>query len=131
MKNFRIFLRLWIPVIIWAGGIYFLSSIPGLSSGLEYDTLLRKAAHVLEYFILTFLLCRAFQGTWPLSFAKLAIYPAFLSYLYALLDEFHQSFVASRHGCFTDTLIDALGIALFYCYWTAKRHKTKIFDNQN
>lgn len=56
-------LKLWGPVVAWAGVIFFFSSIPDLKSGLECDFFLRKAAHVMEYFILAFLLYRAFEGS--------------------------------------------------------------------
>ena len=52
-------LFLWGPVLLWAGFIFFLSSIPDLSSGLEQDFLLRKIAHVAEYAVLALLLWRA------------------------------------------------------------------------
>ena len=107
-------LKLWLPVIIWAELIFYCSSIPDLHTGLEYDFLLRKAAHVTEYFILTFLLYRAFKGSFNLNAFWLCVYPATLSLLYAASDEFHQLFVAGREGCVRDVLIDAVGIAGFY-----------------
>ncbi|MFH1308976.1 MAG: hypothetical protein ABIH51_03130 [Patescibacteria group bacterium] len=38
------FLKFYLPIIIWAGIIFLLSSIPNLESGLEQDFLLRKIA---------------------------------------------------------------------------------------
>jgi VanZ family protein len=37
---------------------------------------------------------------------------ALISLAYAATDEYHQSFVESRHGTPVDVLIDAVGIAL-------------------
>lgn len=107
-------LKLWLPVIGWGGLMFYLSSIPGLSSGLPYDYFLRKMAHITEYAILTFVLYRAFKGTWNLGPGLLVLWPSLIAYLYAASDEYHQLFVAHRHGAFSDTLIDAIGIVVFF-----------------
>ena len=53
-------LTVWLPVFAWAAVIFAFSSIPSLSSGLgEWDTVLRKGAHITEYAILGALLYRA------------------------------------------------------------------------
>ena len=70
----------------------------------------RKVAHFTEYAILGFLAARAFVGSslrllrerWILASALLII-------LNALLDEYHQSFVASRTPSIFDSLIDIAG----------------------
>ena len=67
--------------------------------------LVRKAAHVTEYAILTGLLFRALRalmgGFWVR--AAVALVPALI---FALADEFHQSFVASRTPSLGDVFID-------------------------
>ena len=105
--------KLWFPVFFWAGSIFFFSGIPDLKTELEYDFLLRKAAHVTEYFVLTFLLWRAFKGSFAISPARLLCYPALLSFLYAVSDEVHQSFVPGRSCSLEDVFIDAVGIICF------------------
>ena len=40
---------------------------------------------------------------------------------YAATDEFHQSFVAGRHGSPVDVLIDSAGVALAIAVATASR----------
>lgn len=107
-------LNLWLPVIVWAALIFFLSSIPHLKTNLSFDFLLRKIAHVTEYFVLAALLYRAFDGTFDLGSLLLAVYPAGSAVLYAMSDELHQSFVAGRHGCLQDVLIDSIGVLVFY-----------------
>jgi VanZ family protein len=107
-------IRLWAPVVICAGFIFYLSNIPGLKSNFKFDFILRKMAHVTEYFILTFLLWRAFKGSFNLKDFHLFIYPAFFSMLYAASDEFHQLFIPERHGCMRDVLIDSVGVFGFY-----------------
>src|SRR5205085_6520858 len=40
-------LTVWLPIVLWAGLIFALSSIPSLHSGLgTWDLILRKCAHV-------------------------------------------------------------------------------------
>jgi VanZ family protein len=108
------FLKLWLPVLAWAAFIFFLSGIPDLKTGLKTDFIIRKIAHVGEYFILTFFLYRAFKGSFNLSVSRLYVYPSAAAFLYALSDEFHQSFIPQRSCAAEDVLIDILGILGFY-----------------
>ncbi len=75
--------------------------------------LIRKMAHITEYFILGLLLFKAFRGTsqqeWRL---KWAVWAVAVAAFYALTDEFHQSFVATRTASVTDVSIDAVGAAM-------------------
>lgn len=109
----RLFVRYWLPVLAWAGLIFALSSIPSLESGLPEpgDFVLRKLGHMIEYAILALLLSRALhaQGLLPQRSRRSA---AFLALLYAMLDEYHQTFVPGREGSLRDVLIDALGVGL-------------------
>ena len=96
------FLRLWGPVIVWAGVIFALSAVPSLNSGLgTWDEVLRKCAHVTEYAILGLLLMRALGQELPALVLGIA---------YAATDEIHQHFVAGRHGSPVDVAIDAFGV---------------------
>ncbi|OGS46261.1 MAG: hypothetical protein A2539_02725 [Elusimicrobia bacterium RIFOXYD2_FULL_34_15] len=107
------FIKLWLPVFIWCCLIFYLSDIPGLESGLGlYDFVLRKGAHITEYFVLTLLLYRAFRKSFFLSFSAIIFWSSFLSFLYAVSDEFHQTFIPNRDGNYGDVLIDAIGILL-------------------
>ena len=78
---------------------------------------IRKAAHVTEYAILAMLASRALRrgrtptdsvpsllGTFPRAWGIAASYAA--------LDEFHQTFVPTRTGCWQDVVIDSTGAAL-------------------
>jgi len=94
----------WLPVLVWAGVIFALSSIPSLNSGLgTWDFVLRKCAHMTEYAILAVLLVRA-TGSYAWAFA--------LAVAYAATDEVHQLFVRGRHGSAVDVAIDALGAVI-------------------
>ena len=119
------FLKLWLPVISWCGLIFYLSGTPNLSTDLGiWDTILRKSAHIAEYFILTFLLYRAFKGSFAMVAFYLICWPALLSFLYAVSDEIHQKFVPTRSGDLTDILIDSLGIISFYILLKYRARKT-------
>jgi len=102
-------LRLWLPVLAWAGLIFALSSVSDLGTGLgTWDLVLRKIAHAAEFAVLGALLLRALGRAW-LSFAA--------GVLYAVSDEVHQSFVSGRQGSPVDVAIDAVGVACGVLLW--------------
>jgi VanZ like family len=95
-------LLLWLPVVLWAGLIFGLSSIPDLGTGLgTWDLVLRKIAHFCEYAVLGALLLRALAREVLAVAAGIA---------YAATDELHQHFVAGRHAAVRDVAIDAAGV---------------------
>ncbi|RJO63810.1 MAG: hypothetical protein C4540_06160 [Candidatus Omnitrophota bacterium] len=107
-------LNLWLPPCAWAGFIFYLSSIPSLTTNLGvWDFILRKAAHISEYFIFTLLIYRAFKNSFGFTTVWLLVWSACISFGYAVTDEFHQTFIATRSGNSTDVAIDAIGIVLF------------------
>jgi VanZ family protein len=84
--------------------IFTFSAQPDLGTGLGiWDTILRKSAHMTEYGLLWFLWDRALRRPGLAVAITLA---------YAASDEFHQHFVAGRHGTPVDVLIDATGVAI-------------------
>ena len=91
------------------GLIFFLSDQPDLDSGLgTLDFILRKLAHMTEYALLTALWAWALQ---PVTRLNLAI-AATIAVLYAISDEYHQTFVTGRSGTVTDVLIDSVGVGV-------------------
>jgi VanZ family protein len=94
----------WVPVVLWAGVIFALSSVPNLGTDLGvWDTVLRKCAHATEYAVLALLLYRALGRELP----------AFLvGFAYAISDEIHQAFVRGRHASPFDVAMDAAGLCL-------------------
>ena len=107
------FLSLWLPVVLWCGLIFALSNTENLriTEG-PLDFVLRKTAHLGEYFILVLFLWRALAGStdWPLS----AIFSMTLALaiLYAASDEYHQTYIPGRVGCLHDVLIDSAGASI-------------------
>ncbi len=111
------FLKLWVPVFGWCGLIFYLSGIPNLNTGWGiWDLILRKIAHMTEYFILAALLYRAFKRSFNLSTSYLLFWSVVLSFLYAVSDEIHQAFVPTRNPSPKDVFIDTIGIVVFYVF---------------
>lgn len=113
MKKFLIF---WLPVFLWMGIIFYLSSVPSLavSEGLS-DFILRKGAHGAEFTFLLILIYRALINTVRFSYHGHSLRYLFalslpLAFLYAVSDEWHQTFVPTRNGNLADLTIDCLGI---------------------
>jgi len=111
MIAFQKFLRYWLPVLLWAGLIFYLSSIPTLESGLpeNADWVLRKLAHAAVYAVLSGLCYRALRNH-RVATKKALLGAVLLALVYAFSDEYHQLFVPGRHGRLRDVGIDALGI---------------------
>lgn len=75
----------------------------------------RKAAHITEYAVLSWLLARAFlrPGTpWGRWDRKVVLLAWLIASLYAASDELHQAFVPNREGRWADVCLDSFGAAL-------------------
>lgn len=106
--------KLWLPVFAWCWVIYKLSSIPNLRTDLvEWDLILRKAAHLTEYFILAWLSFRACKNTFSFGFFYQLFVPGLFSVFYAITDEIHQAYVPTRGPSIGDVLIDSTGVIIF------------------
>lgn len=105
----------WLPVAVWAGVIFALSSIPSLGTGLGLaDLVLRKIAHGVEFAALGALLYRATsREAWSIGFGA----------LYAASDEVHQAFVAGRVASATDWVIDVAGLVVGVAAMRAWRNR--------
>jgi VanZ family protein len=90
---------------------------------------IRKAGHLTEYAILAGLTARAFR-TSSVEFLRRGWFWAALTVavVYALSDEFHQSFVPSRGASLHDSLIDSVGglLGLTIVWWWHRRSQRKI-----
>lgn len=104
---------------VWAGFIYLLSSqesLPNLSISF-YDFIFKKSAHMFVYAVLYILLFRAYRITNHQKInSKNYLIPILISLVYALSDEFHQSFIPNRHPSLRDTGYDLLGISTVLLY---------------
>ena len=121
----------WVIVALWAAVIFFMSAhtgsdfdgtgplaaikrwLVGLAAPVFGPDIVNVAAHFTEYLVFGGLLVLAARRTWPaLGWGKLALVVIALASLYAVTDEFHQSFVPGRVCDPADWLTDTLGAAL-------------------
>lgn len=98
----------WLPVIVWAGFIFYLSSIPNLKAvaNPRWDELIRSLLHSFFYLVFCLLWWRAFHF---LDRGKKLFFSVLAVFLYSLSDELHQSFVPTRTFQIQDLLVDNLG----------------------
>lgn len=144
------FLKYWLPVLVWMLVIFLAST--SLGSGANTSRILgpmlnflfpditpetiagirmtvRKLGHFVEYAVLAGLLWRAFfrpcidrPWHWPAAGCSVVT-----SIVYAVSDEFHQTFVPGRVGSPVDVIIDSIGatcgLAFLWLWWNWKRAK--------
>lgn len=67
---------------------------------------LRKCTHFTIYLILSLLIIYALKYT---NIKKKELLTILICFLYAITDEYHQTFIAGRTGQFSDVIIDTLG----------------------
>ena len=105
----------WLPPLVWMAVIFWFSAQPNLNSGLGWiDTVGRTFIHAGDYALLCFLCWRVMRERMD-RLAALA--PAWgIAFLYAISDEYHQTFVTGRHGSPVDVAIDSMGAALFVLF---------------
>lgn len=149
----RTFLRYWLPVLLWAALIALLSTgefnanltlrvlravatllVPDVSAAtlLQINAVVRKLAHVTEYFILALLVWRALRRgaadawRWRWGLGTLGV-----GVLWAAADETHQLFARGRRGSLGDVGYDTLGVllALLLVYgWARRRGNSAAVD---
>ena len=138
-------MRRWLPVILWACLIFSFStnSFSGANTGRYIvrtlhvllpsasehaidllHELIRKGAHVFEYFVFGLLLFRAFRASQRGWSARWAINTLVVAGLFAASDEFHQAFVPSRSSSPLDAMLDtsAAALAVFVVWLIAHRY---------
>ena len=101
-----------LPAIAIAALIWRLSATPNLAIASGWlDTVSRKAAHVTIFGLLCAALVLAFRAQrW--SIRTFLLGGAVVALAYACVDEYHQTFVPTRHGTPVDVAIDAFGIGI-------------------
>lgn len=111
MKKYIIY---WLPPILWAGVIFYFSSVPNLNSGMQvfWDVFWRKLFHAGEFGLLNLLLWRALYYGEQVNFKKALWWSLFFTLFYAISDELHQYFVPLRQCRWQDVAQDSLGAIL-------------------
>lgn len=144
-------LRRYLPLIIWMGFIFFASTGEMSASNTSrfirplvlwlfpeiteerlqlVHLVVRKCAHFAEYGLLALLAARAFlassknflRNRWFLSSLLLVI-------IYALLDEFHQSYVLTRTGSIYDSMIDTAGGLTALIIFSLRQRRKRTFKD--
>lgn len=127
MKNKKLVLA-WILLVLWMAFIFYMSSCNGNVSSDQSGTIayvlhnilsinysdklifiIRKCAHVSEFFILGILVINLVS---KYNVKHIYLISFIISVLYSSSDEFHQLFVPGRSGQVTDVLIDLIGVVL-------------------
>lgn len=109
-KTLQKILKYILPVFMWSLVIFLFSAMPTKSASQIYwqDFIFKKSAHVVEYAILCLLLYRGFLA-YKIKSNKAIFFAIFISVLYALSDEYHQSFTPGREPKIRDVGFDTLG----------------------
>jgi VanZ family protein len=144
--------KAWIPALIWLGVIVLESTNLGSSQNtsrilfplfhfltgvdlphfMVWNHHMRKAGHILGYFVLSLLLFRAWRATLPYVSASLwsfrwARISFIMTALVASLDEWHQTFLPSRTGRWQDVVLDstaALAAQVVIWVFVWRRHSS-------
>ncbi|MEA2098470.1 MAG: VanZ family protein [Patescibacteria group bacterium] len=118
-------IKFWFPVFFCCAVIYYFSAIPNLKSDFpnQWDFILRKIAHMVEYGILTAFLFMAYLKSNKFTIKKSISFAIIFALTYTFTDEYHQTFVFGRQGSLNDVFIDSLGIffVAFLIYRKAKK----------
>lgn len=146
-----LFLKFWLPVLLWLAVIFTFSGDagstrhtsrfigpllrwlnPNISDGSveRIQFVIRKTAHATEYGVLALLVWRALRQPrrgdrrpWNRRQAGLAFAVAAV---FAMSDEWHQSFVRDRQGQFVDVALDCAGAAAALgALWTFGRWRRR------
>jgi VanZ family protein len=124
MVGMNDFLRRWSFALVMMIVIFAFSSIPSnvMPNFSWADVLVKKSGHVVVYSLL------ALSFWYGFGWKREHLWQAWLlAFLYAILDEFHQSFVPGRNAWWADVAIDsaaaalALGVA---AWWRGKKNKS-------
>lgn len=130
-------------LITWIAIIFILSNQSGDASkeqsniivrvlsniiNIDKDTLtliVRKLAHIFEYFVLYLLAYNCFK-----DYKKKYLIPVCIIFciLCSVTDEFHQLFISGREGKITDVFVDSIGILIGFILIEVaygKKEKTK------
>jgi VanZ family protein len=137
------------PLIVWAALIFIGSTdvlsaahtggvitrvllwlFPNLSAGTLnlVHFLIRKSGHLTEYAIFAWLTARAFRTSSQALLRNRWFWASLLLVVvYALSDEFHQSFYPSRTASIYDSMIDSVGgfVALLIVWLRGKTRKRR------
>ncbi len=97
----------WWPALLVMAAIFFFSSLPSneIPNLGPFDFSIKKLAHMLGYAFLA----QAYLSGLGRENPRSILFAWILTILYAMTDEYHQSFVPGRNARWLDVGIDSLG----------------------
>ena len=122
----RVIVRYWLPLVVWMAVIFYFSAQPALPEHPDdqADRVIKKSCHLAEYAVLAGLWWRALRTT--RAEAQAPALAAAFSILYALSDEWHQTFVPGRDGNLFDFAVDSAGVLIALgALWMAHRLRAR------
>lgn len=122
----------WLPVVIWMMTIFMFSSQHSVTVSPEYwlNFAFFKTLHVIIYMTLFVLTYRAVAASYAGMKGRWGIVAYVITVLYAISDEFHQSFTPTRDPTVRDVIIDSVAALIIWIYLTKLLPKApKILKN--
>ena len=118
----------WLPAILWAATIFFLSAQPTLPEIAPNISNFDKVEHFGAYGLLGLLVADALRRGNALTLPKTALLAILITLAYGASDEFHQRFVPNR-SCdvwdwTADTVGGALAVVIYAAYESRRSQKT-------
>lgn len=122
--SWHIFKKYWVPVALYAGFIFYVSSLPEPVQTLQVDL---SVLHVPMFFVLSYLFARAVLGTRNIATSRAIAASIIVTTAYGVLDELHQLYVPGRTFSYFDMGLDLFGASLivFKDWWE------KLFERVN
>jgi VanZ family protein len=101
------------PACAYGSVIFYLSSLSSFPEEMPSFWGFDKIIHFIEYYVFGYLIFRCFAGWEGGSFPRRhsILWTVGIGILYALTDEWHQSFVPGRDPSFWDAFFDTLGVS--------------------
>jgi len=111
----------WIPAIVWMGVIFRLSAIPGSDLPSRFGSLGHFVVYAIFGALLVIALARGRDSAQAITLA------VFIAALYAVSDEYHQSFVPMRTPDVADWGVDTVGafVGAALALWAIRRVSQK------
>ena len=102
-------IKLWLPVLVCMGIIFYASSLPGsdIPPLFPFQDI---AFHILIYLILALFFSHALKNTYTdIALSKVILLTIIFGIVYGITDELHQAFVPDRTASGLDVIIDGIG----------------------
>jgi VanZ family protein len=119
------FLKNQLPPVMWVILIYFLSATPTTRLTAQAPPGVEKLVHAFLYFILCWLMWRAFffQNSFPIMRNGAYLGAFVFCAIFGILDEYHHNFMTGREADIFNVVANVGGALLFVSIASMKRRK--------